>query len=403
VKKLSPRLFIFVLFILFVFPSDAQEACEKASGEPIVLGAIFPQDVLLLSDTSEWWRGTQAMTAAINDCGGVNGRPVEYQFQEAATEEEALSAFESLQVESLPLVVASGFAPVHEGLMQAAENAGVVLWEVTERPTTSTNSWTFYAQPSEREIGMELANYVQSQLIPQIGIAEARLALISEERPRATAIAEGFRDTLPFTPMIDVSYENRLSESYPLSVEMRETEINIVVVLSFSNDADRLWEAMQQADANVAAWLHLGGDDYRKSLDNRIGNSEGMLLVGANGIPTDSFAQWIAPEIYEAYLEHYEDLFGEAPNKESNLSAIGVYILLREILPHVAEENLNAAGIRAIMEARPRALWWESSEPALLVEQNQDGDFCILAPSLYASCDEGLQAFPTWRQRVLNG
>jgi ABC-type branched-subunit amino acid transport system substrate-binding protein len=401
VKKLSQKLVMFIFLLMYVFPSHAQGSCEAADGESIVLGAIFPQDVLLLSDTSDWWRGTQAMTAAINDCGGVNGRPVEYHYQEAATEDEALSAFASLQAEALPLVVASGFAPVHEGLMQAAENAGVVLWEVTERPTDRPSSWTFFAQPSDREIGIELANYVQSQLIPQLGIEDARLALISEIRPRATAIAEGFRDTLPFEPMIELSYENRLSESYPLSIAMRENEINIVVVLSFSNDADRLWEAMQQADANVAAWLHLGGDDYRNSLDNRIGNSEGMLLVGANGVPTDSFAQWIAPEIYEAYLDNYEDLFGETPNQESNLSAIGVYSLLRELLPHV--ESLSAEDIRAIMEARPRASWWESSEAALLVEQNQDGDFCILAPSVYTTCEDGLQAFPTWRQRVLNG
>jgi hypothetical protein len=77
-------------------------------------------------------------------------------------------------------------------------------------------------------------------------------------------------------------------------------------------------------------------------------------------------------------------------------------MFLHDILPYIDSENINANTIQAMMNERPRASWWDSPEPALLIEQNQNGRFCILAPSDYTTCLDGLQAFPTWRQRVLD-
>lgn len=54
-------------------------------------------------------------------------------------------------------------------------------------------------------------------------------------------------------------YTAPLTTAYDLAVELREAGINIVVVIGLDKDANRLWRAMQQADANVTAWIQIRG------------------------------------------------------------------------------------------------------------------------------------------------
>src|SRR5262245_15676868 len=101
------RLLLIGLILLILIPiTIAQDTeCVTATGEPIMIGAIFPQDVLLVRDTSAYYRGADAMRQAINACGGVDSRPIEWIFETASSYDSAQAAFEHLTDNaSVPLI-----------------------------------------------------------------------------------------------------------------------------------------------------------------------------------------------------------------------------------------------------------------------------------------------------------
>lgn len=393
-------LFLLILLILVPVVSMAQNECTPAAGEPITLGAIFPQNVLLVQDTSSYYQGANAMREAINACGGVAGRPVDWIFETASSYDSAQEAFTRLtETRSVPLIVGSGFDAVHDGLVDKVDEAEIVLWEVSQN-LEANSDWVYYALPQDRTIGRETARFVQNDVAPTLN-QPLQIALIHEDRPRAQRIASGFRNAFEGGIVIDESYSNSLNNAAAIAVAMREQRVNVVVVIAFHNDADRVWRAMRQADANVGAWLHVGGEDYRISLCDRLGNTDGLLLVGTSGLINDAFPQAINPAILATYLQQYADLYDTQPNYQANLSASGMYVLLTEILPQT-DGDYSAQAIRQVLEATDVSrMGMVGDAAAVVVRQNQAGTFCTVSPSGLSTCSEPLQSFPTWRERAI--
>jgi ABC-type branched-subunit amino acid transport system substrate-binding protein len=396
------RLLTIVLILLILVPIIVAQdtACVPATGEAIVVGAIFPQDVLLVSDTTAYYQGADAMRQTINACGGIENRPIEWIFETASSFDSGQAAFERLSNrQAVPLIVGSGFDAVHDALVEAVDEAGIVLWEVSEN-LEADSEWVYYALPQDRTIGRETARFVIEAAAGLLS-EPLQIALIHEDRPRAQRIAQGFRNQFEGGIVIDESYSNSLNNAESLAVAMRELDVNVVVIVAFHNDADRLWLAMRQADANVGAWLHIGGADYQNGLCNRLANTDSLLLVGTSSLINDAFPQAVNPAILAAYLQTYRDLYGTAPNFQANLSASGMYVLLTEILPQT-NGDYSAEAIRSVLETTDMSHMGMVGEAAAVVaQQNQNGAFCTVSPSGLSTCGESLQSFPTWRERAL--
>lgn len=396
------RFILFMLLMLIFVPvSMAQDGdCVPANGEPILLGAVFPQNIMLVQDTSSFYQGANAMREAINACGGVSGRPVEWIFETASSYDSAQEAFERLiNTQSVPLIVGSGFDSVHDALVDAVDEAGIVLWEVSENLEAGSD-WAFYALPQDRTIGRETANFILNNV--ELLLNEPlQIALIHEDRPRAQHIAQGFRNSFEGGIVIDESYSNSLTNASSIAVDMREQGVNVVIVVAFHDDADRLWRAMRQADANVGAWLHVGGEDYQRSLCDRLGNTDNLLLVGTTSLINDAFPQVINATILSSYLQQYHNLYDTEPNYQANLSASGMYVLLTEILPQT-DGDYSAEAIQQVLSATDMSrMGMVGDAAAVVIEQNHTGTFCTVAPSGLSTCSEPLQSFPTWRERAL--
>src|SRR5688572_13152199 len=110
----------------------AQDGCTAADGEPLVIGAVFPTASLLTARSSESYEGADAMRQAINACGGVNGRPVEWELISAQDRYDSAEAVQTLADAGMPIIVGSGSSAVSEGARDVAEAASVVYWEVSE-------------------------------------------------------------------------------------------------------------------------------------------------------------------------------------------------------------------------------------------------------------------------------
>lgn len=403
------------LFFLLSTTTYSQNDCSPAAGEPITIGVVFPAGNLFSPRFGEPLRGAQAMIEAVNACGGVNGHPVEWLYAEANNRTEAQAALQTLIEQQVSIVIGSGSPAVSEMISEIAEREEIVFWEVSEALIGNQigREWTFSPRPTHLQMGESAADYILTSLQAGLKLDTLKAALIYEGRLPAQQIARGIKKGLGISLVLEKQYDNVLQDTYALAEQIRDQGVNVVIIASFDDDADSLWFRMREADANVAAWIHIGNEGYREGMCGRIGNSEDFISIGASGPVSDSYREQIAGAIYTQYIKVYRAAHTNPPTERADLAASGVYTLLSQIMPQISgtftaenvrsaiqtvqSENVNT-GLMGYGYANAANLNQFASVVAL---QRQNGQLCAIGPDHIATCSEPVQPFMTWRARAL--
>lgn len=389
---------IIVLFGVILTPVSAQGDCVPASGEPITLGAVFPQDFLLLDNSNNAYSAVLAVTELYNQCN-EGARPIEWQLEPATTYDDAIEAMERFSENNVPIVIGSGMESVSEGLNDAAAEHEIVFWDVTERPRQMPSDWSFTLRPSDTVLGNRTAQFIQTEVVNAVLDEPLRLALVAEDTPRANMMADAVREQLGNAIVVDET----IARTSDVAVSIRESDANVLLVISISGDATSLWFAMRQADANVDAWMFLGQEELTitsRYVDDP--DTTGVMIVGSQHVAVESIEQVISQEWYTLFLQAYRDLSDDAPDTEALSVAVGTYHLLVSVLSQVPAD-ITSEAVRAVMQNTSDIDLFNLTEPlSLVVRQRQENGYCLLAPLSFVTCDAPMQAFPTWRQRVLD-
>ncbi|GAB4508430.1 MAG: hypothetical protein OHK0046_00780 [Anaerolineae bacterium] len=394
-----------------VASAQEPEACTPASGEPLRIGAILPQQALLSLSLMEPYESALAMADAFNACGGVNGRPVEWLFVSAVDRRDAQEALTELRDQGITLIVGSGTAAVREVLETASADGSFVLWEISET-LEGISDWAFTTRPTHRQLGEVAAQFVQTDLQQMLGLRTLQTAFIYEERPRGEDIARGVRASLPLN--YELGYGNSLNDTRSIARRIRQEQLNVVLVSTFDSDADGLWYALREADANIAAWVHIGGPGYRSGLCRRYGNNDALISVTTLGEVSMDYQEALDGDRVRLFREHYVRANSSLPSQSASSAAAGVYMLLRYVLPEL-NGDLTPENIReTIMSVDVPPLSGLMGEglaidpetnvnryPGVLIQQRQNGQFCTLWPEGVATCSASIEPFPTWRERAL--
>lgn len=392
----------------FSWTASAQATCTPAAGEPIRLGAVFPPETLFSAGAADAYRGAAAMVEAFNNCGGVNGRPIELVYAPAANFNQVIEAVDRLG--DVPLIIGSGSSAVSAALVELSQGGTFVYWEVSE-PLDYYHQWSFSPRLNSYDLGLFTAEFIQNIIAASIldgGTVAA--ALVYDDRPRARMTADGLRTGLDNVQ--EYTYTAPLSSAYNLGVELREAAVNTVIVVGADNDADRLWRAMRQANANVQAWIQIGGSSYRRATCSRLGNTDGLITISTTGSASRDYYRNQIGALYDIYRAAYGARFQQSPGEQVDQAASGLYLLLRGVLPQT--ETFTSEGIQQAIVAAdipaPAGLLGEglafpfgagtNTRAGSLIWQRQNGRFCTIYPDALATCDQPLQPFPTWRDRA---
>lgn len=419
-RHLLLTIHVIILLTLIALPTHAQDTdtendgCIAATGDPIRLGMIFPESSFFSVRTGQHAQGAEAMLAAINACGGVDGRPVDVIYLPAADRAEAeATALQLIEDDGVPLIIGSGVPAVHDALVDVVNEAEVVLWEVTQPITARPDAWAFSPRATTNQLGAFTVNFVQDEVIPLLDGDPLRAALIYENGNRGRGIAAGVLDALPTPPIIAIDYADSLRNTFTIADQLRDQSINTVILATFDDDADRLWYAAREADANVTAWINIGSEGFQRDLCQRIGNNEHILSVTPGGPVSDAYLQATDGAIYATYRRTHLAQFNEASSQRADLAASGVYLLLRYVLPQVdgpyTAETIRAAIIEAevatgagfLGEGLAMLETGDNTNAAAVVQQRQNGAFCSVWPEAIATCLNPTEPMPTWRDRAI--
>jgi hypothetical protein len=401
-----PRIFSILLLLLTFFPLSvmAQDECVAATGEPLVIGALFPTQSLLTAHSSVGYQGADIMRQAVNACGGVNGRPVEWQIVSAQDRYDSAEAAQSLAESGMPLIVGSGSTAVSEGARDVAEANNIVYWEVSES-IEQTGDWIFSPRPSNYQMGQQAAQFIDAHY------PDSRVALVYEDIALAQTIANGVRDTLTNPPLIDETYD--IYNSYGLASRMRDENLNVLILIAFDLEGYYLWYDAREADANFNAWLHIGSESFWFDLCWRTENIDGLMSLSPFAAASEDYRDTVIGDVDTLYRDLYEETYDEDAPLEANLSASGVYLLLRYVLPNV-EGEFTAENVRAAIQALDihesvglmgEGLAFDGGlniASVAPVRQQQDNRFCSVFPTAIATCIHDVEPFPTWRARAID-
>jgi len=362
-----------------------------AEGTPLRIGAIFPQDVILIAGSSAAYRGAEAMRRTLNDCGGIGGQPLEFEYVPAADRDAAEAAVQILAEANVPLIIGSGLPAVSEGASASAQSAGIVYWEMTDA-LLQAGDGLFAAAQTDVVMGRAAAQFAQTALVDVLDGEPPRIALIYEGRLRGQETARGVRAALEVPPVIDYSYDDYLRNPYAVAEQIRDQQINIVILSVFDDDGRALWYGLREANANIKAWLHIGSQGYRRVLCQN-GSTDAFMGMERSGYVNVLYAD---EQAYTAYRRSYTRAFSSAPDFAADVSAAGVYVL-GQILGQIEGHTFTPVTIRAAIEHYQATV--EHGVP--LVRQQQGSHYCVVYPGAIASCGGPVIPFPTWRERAV--
>lgn len=279
--------------------------------EPIRIGVLLPLTGPFAKNGIENWEAMQIARDMINERGGVNGRKIEFVSGDATSPAAAISETERLITkEGIKITTGSFASPLAIAVSQAAERHGVFHWETTGAAEIITRrgfKHTFQVGAPARRYGQVAVDFVIEDLSKQLKkpIADLRIALLWENRAFGKSVGDGIRaytESKKIKLVYDEGYDQFATDMTPIVQKLKDVKPDILIAISFPNDAILFQRKAKELDFNVAAFIGVSAGYSSPDLRNSIGNM-------VNGIFVADFPPKVNPNVLKPDVRKVADEF----------------------------------------------------------------------------------------------
>ena len=311
--------------------------------EPIKIGVLLPFTGPLAKNGIENWEAMQIAREMINERGGVNGRKVEYLQGDATTPNAAISETERLITkEGIKITTGSFASPIAIAVSQAAERNGAFHWETTGAAEIITRrgfKYTFQVGAPARKYGQAAVDFVFDDLAKRLKkpAADMKIALLWENRAFGKSVGDGIRaysQTKGIKLAYDEGYDQTATDMTPIVQKLKDVAPDILIAISFPNDAILFQRKAKELDFNVNAFVGVSAGYSSPDLRDSIGDSVVGIFVA--DFPPKVNASVLKPEIKkvaEEFYKRYEAKLKRAPAGHAAAGFSAVWALFTEVLP----------------------------------------------------------------------
>src|SRR5215469_16523524 len=249
------------LCALFAGLALVTSAAARAE-EPIRIGVLLPSTGPLAKNGIENWEAMQIARDMISERGGVNGRKIEYVEGDATSPNAAISETERIiGNEGIKITTGSFASPLAIAVSQAAERHGVFHWETTGAAEIITRrgfKHTFQVGAPARKYGQAAVDFVLEDLAKRLNkpASALRIALLWENRAFGKSVGDGIRDYTQHKGIklvYDEGYDQFATDMTPIVQKLKDTRPDILIAISFPNDAILFQRKAKELDFNVDA------------------------------------------------------------------------------------------------------------------------------------------------------
>ncbi|MDX1402739.1 MAG: ABC transporter substrate-binding protein [Kiloniellales bacterium] len=338
------------LVLLSGAPSQAQE--------PIRIGVLEPLTGSASKSGTENWEAMQIARDMINERGGVPGhnRPIEYVLADVPTPAAAISETERvITKDGVKITAGSGVSPLAIPVSQAAERHGVFHWETAgaaEIITRRGHKYTFQVGPSARRYAEAAVDFTVDVLTKRLGKStdDLRVALLWENRAFGKSVGDNIRAYAKkkgLNLVYDEGYDQFLTDMTPIVQQLKDAKPDVLLAISFPNDAILFQRKAKELDFYVAAHVGVSAGYSNPDLINSIGDSVYGIFVSDFAVEVNPKA--LTPEarkVAAEFIKRYTEKMKRAPAGHASMAFAAMWGLFTEILPKA--KTLNADELREV-------------------------------------------------------
>ena len=323
------------LLLVAQLPAKAQEN--------IRIGVLLPLTGPLAKNGLENWEAMQIARDMINERGGINGRKVEYLQGDANTPNAAISETERLITKDGIKITTGSFAsPIAIAVSQAAERHGVFHWETTGAAEIITRrgfKHTFQVGAPARKYGQAAVDIIVNDLAKRLNkpVDTLKIALLWENRAFGKSVGDGIRAYTQGKGIklaYDEGYDQTATDMTPIVQKLKDVAPDIVIAISFPNDAILFQRKAKELDFNVAAFIGVSAGYSSPDLRDSIGDSVVGIFVA--DFPPKVNAAVLTPEtrkVADEFYKRYEVKLKRPPAGHAAAGFSAVWALFTEVLP----------------------------------------------------------------------
>jgi branched-chain amino acid transport system substrate-binding protein len=311
--------------------------------EPIKIGVLLPFTGPLAKNGIENWEAMQIARDMINERGGVNGHKIEYLQGDATNPNAAISETERLiSKDGVKITTGSFASPIAIAVSQAAERHGVFHWETTGAAEIITHrgfKYTFQVGAPARKYGQAAVDFAIDDLAKRLNkkVGDLKIGLLWENRAFGKSVGDGIRaysQTKGIKLVYDEGYDQTATDMTPIVQKLKDVAPDILIAISFPNDAILFQRKAKELDFNVQAFIGVSAGYSSPDLRDSIGDSAvGIFVADFPPKVNDNVLKPEVKKVAEEFYKRYEAKLKRAPAGHAAAGFSAIWALFTEVLP----------------------------------------------------------------------
>ncbi|WP_427869773.1 ABC transporter substrate-binding protein [Leucobacter luti] len=334
--------------------ASGEDAAQAAGGEPIVIGVSGPLTGNQAEYGKNWQEGIDIALDEINGAGGVNGRPIEIDFQDSQGQaSQATTIAQRFVSDDKILAVLGDFSSATSMVASPLyQRGGLLQLGITNSHPDFTKTGDFIFSPSitQEEDARELADGAHT--------FGSKIAVINLNTDWGISARDIFTDQVKKNGdelVYQADVEEASTDFKPQLVQLREAKPDVVVFFTYYSTTSLLVQQAKQAGIpDDVIYVAVGSNYSAEFLDLAGDAAEGVYL-------NTSFTTESDDEKVTSFVSAFDKKYGYQPN----LFAAYAYDGVKQIA-WAAEhaKTVDRAGIRDALrdaDAIPSIIYGEAS------------------------------------------
>lgn len=322
--------------------------------EPVKIGVLLPFTGPFAKSGLEAWAAMEIARDMVNEKGGVRGAQVEFVRGDAINPNAGISEAERIVKSGVKITTGTFASPLAIAVSQASERNGAVHWETTGAADIITKRGfrrTFQVGPGAVRYGRAALDFARNIVPAKLGkpVSGTRIALLWENRAFGKSVGDGVRDyakELGIQLVYDEGYDQFMTDMTPLVQRLKDTKPDIVIAISFLNDAIMFQRKARELDFNTGAFIGVSAGYSAPDLKDALGDLVNGIFVAdfparVNPAALREDIRAVDAEFYRRYQERQK----REPAGHAVATFAALWTLFNDVLPK--SKSMEPDDIRA--------------------------------------------------------
>lgn len=320
---------------------------------PIVVGAVYPTGGSQGPGGTDEYRGASLAAQYANQNGGINGRPIQLQLENADSFDAAPGAVERLADAGITIVVGSYGSTISLPAATMASKRGLLFWETGAvgelGMEVEAGERVFRFAPTGAALGRAAVLFVRDQLTPHLKRTQPlrySVAYVNDVYGRAVgvgAIAAILESHLPLATVLP--YDVPHADYEDLAHRVAKARTDVLVVAAYLEDGVKLRRAIVRAKVPLLANIGTSSS-YCMPQFGRLLGADAVGLFASDKPDGDLLhPERLSPEAARALewaTAQYRQRYKEAMSAAALSGFAGGWALFHYVLPRASDLSPEA-------------------------------------------------------------